>query len=504
MSKQIAIKEPSQPQKSAAIRSQKKGLSNQTQSTAKKAEMNRQYLDSLLAANQVVSAQSKQITDKDKDDLVKRMTATKFLGTRHADFKTSFDFINDDHKEFFRKKLDVRKLSLISNRDLDYLIANLSTHTNRMQKESTNLTKVVSLNKLTQDLKDLQASNELKLFGFVGSSDATKGLSPEQIISALGLDYKNKNKTDFLKQIGTDKNNKPIYKAIPVTAYIKLPYSTDTLRQATRMTLDVRLHEKIVARSKQLSEQLAKQVIENKPLNKYQLMISDMAKQIAEANTSLTYKLGSRASQDASHFKQYQNYKLFNGEKASISQKGGPHTGTGFSSYGENLSSGYTNLYPEMSFGKGSLVDQKNKNDKEDKNEKENKGNTVTGRIGNKEGNFAKVMGKGSLVEFYAKFSNGNHSLTRKNYIDSRKPRGSTDILVGTWNGVALSVPDNAKQSLNSNFSRVKEQFPECADIISESEQEFMQFITASEAQKANSSLAKSSPEQVQQIQQAG
>jgi len=184
--------------------------------------------------------------------------------------------------------------------------------------------------------------------------------------------------------------------------------------------------------------------------------------------------------------KQYQNYKSFNGEKASISQKGGPHTGTGFSSYGENLSSGYTNLYPEMSFGKGSLGD------------KENKNNTVTG------GNFAEVMGTGSLVEFYAKFSNGNHSLTRKSYIDSRKPRGSTDILVGTWDGAALTVPGNAKQSLNSNFSRVKEQFPECADIISESEQEFKQFFAASEAQKANKSLAKSSPEQVQQIQQAG
>jgi len=319
---------------------------------------------------------------------------------------------------------DVTKMSKkekkLFNDNIDVLIAMLNTGFAVTQNQTKHISKVMNNKTLDSRLGSAIDKNKLSLTGYIGSTEATEALSPQQQVSTLGLDYEatdrvtKQKRTDFLLQTSSDAQEKATFEAVPQTSYMKIPY-TKALKQATQMTLDVRFYEKILERAKGATKEGSTLTLGGDKA------IAEMAKQICMKPVCLKYKIADSESEEevATKSKEYSD-RL--GKPVSADKP--PFTGLGFSAHGERLNEGFLNLYPEMNIA-----------------------TEIT------KANYKQIVGSNKSIEFYTKFAKTNNKLNTKN------PDGSTDILIGTWDGKEVNLSDNAQAEYESNFSRVTEKF---------------------------------------------
>lgn len=338
--------------------------------------------------------------------------------------------LTEELHEFYRKfdvatlDRDVTKMEEAQrkefNDNLDVLIAMLNTGFAVTQNQTTHISKVMNNRGLNTRLGNAIEKNELNLNGYIGSSESTEDLSPQQQISTLGLDYeytdkKSKEKrTDFLLQTGTDAQGNPTYEAIPQTSYMKIAYTT-ALKKATQMTLDVRFYEKILERAKRATGEGSTLSLGGEEA------IAEMAKQICMRPICLKYKIADTESDEEAAVKTQEfNEKL----NMKVSADRPPFTGLGFSAHGEKIGKGFLNMYPEMN-----IATQITKE------------------------NYKRILGSNKPVQFYSKFAKANNGLTTDN------PDGSTDVLIGSWDGEDVSMPEDAHAEYERHFQRVTEKF---------------------------------------------
>lgn len=318
-------------------------------------------------------------------------------------------------KKFYRT-MDVANMKDIDAKDLDVLISMLSTEFSVIQNNTKHITKVLKNSAMAANFSDAMEGKSVFLGGFVGASEATENLSPEQQVTSLGLDYEYQQKTDFLLQTGTDSQGKPSYVPIPQTCYMKIPY-TKELKKLTMMTLDVRFYEKILERANQAKDGAA-------ALSFDQKTIAEMAKEICESKVSLKYKIaGDKASE--SEAAEITRLSELHKNQKPVKAAAAPFTGLGFSAYGVRMDSGFMNMYPEMNISVN--LDQENTK---------------------------KYLGEGNSIEFYTKFSRTSKQAS----ID--KPDGSTDILMGKWDGKEMTIPALAQRDYSRNLEMMKSKFP--------------------------------------------
>jgi hypothetical protein len=334
-------------------------------------------------------------------DLYNKVSNGTASPTENNDYIVKAEALQERVKTFYRQA-DVSNSDNLSDNDVDVLITMLNTGFAVTQNQTTHITKVLNNSKMESNLKDAKADNKTFVGGFIGAAEATEALSPQQQATTLGLDYESDGKTDFLLQTGTDATGKPIYEPIPQTCYMKLPYS-DALKNETQMVLDPRLYERIKARSQTAGEPVA-----------------SMAKDIVNSDICLTYKADPSATSEEINKKCDELQKKYGKE---IRSQNPPYTGLGFSSFGEKAGTGFMNMYPEMYV-----------------------------KVPLNESNFNKYVGSGE-VEFYAKFAKSDAAL------NTFLPQGSTDVLMGKWDGKKVTIPADAKAQYDSNLHRVKEKY---------------------------------------------
>lgn len=328
------------------------------------------------------------------------------------DYIAKADLLTERLKKFYRE-VDVAKISEISAQDLNVLISMLSTGFAVTQSETKYISKVLPNQAMQSRLSDAIENKPITIAGFIGAAEATESLSPQQTITTLGLDYTNANNgTDFLLQGGT--GERTAYEPIPQVSYMKIPY-TEQLKRMTKMTLDVRLYEKILERNKRAENPQA-------PLSQEELAISIMANEIAKAPISLKYRRSNNETpdQETSNIAKYA--EKYN--RKDIKAADAPFTGLGFSAHGERIGSGFLNMYPEMN-----IFTQLTKD------------------------NYQAILGQDNPIEFYTKFAKTDKELS------TLSPDGSTDIKVGTWDGDKVSIPSMAESDYEQNFNRVKGKF---------------------------------------------
>lgn len=363
-------------------------------------------------------------------DLYKKVSEGDCSDEEVEEYLAKTKGLTEELHEFYRKfdvatlDQDVTKMEEGQrkefNDNLDVLIAMLNTGFAVTQNQTTHISKVMNNRGLDTRLGNAIDKNIVNLSGYIGSSESTEALSPQQQISTLGLDYEYTDKksketrTDFLLQTGTDAQGKPTYEAIPQTSYMKIAY-TSALKKATQMTLDVRFYEKILERAKRATGEDSTLTLGGEDA------IAEMAKQICMKPVCLKYKIADAESdQEAASKSQEFTEKL----KMRVSADRPPFTGLGFSAHGEKIGKGFLNMYPEMN-----IATQITKE------------------------NFKKILGSNKPVKFYTKFAKSNTSLTTNN------PDGSTDVLIGSWDGEEVSMPEDAHAEYDRHFQRVTEKF---------------------------------------------
>jgi len=342
-------------------------------------------------------------------DLYQKVANGTASDHENIEYQAKSDSLTARVQKFYRDT-DVAKIDQVSDQDVDVLITMLNTGFTVTQNQTTHITKVMNNSVMERRLTEATSNKPVSVSGFIGSAEATEAVSPQQQATTLGLDYESRDretgeiKRDFLLQTGTDAQGKPKYEPIPQTCYMKIPY-TEELKNNTLMTLDVRLYEKIIERAKTAGEPIA-----------------TMAKEISDRNVCLKYKSDPTESDEEAKKNCEEFSKKYN---SKVTADKPPFTGLGFSSFGEKIGTGFMNMYPEMNIAV--KLDQDN---------------------------YHKYV-KDGQVEFYAKFAKTDKDL------DTYNPQGSTDVLLATWNGKKVTIPDNAHEEYESNFLRVKGKYSE-------------------------------------------
>ena len=356
-------------------------------------------------------------------DLYKKVANGTASEAEYIEYQAKADSLTERVQKFYRET-DIAKIDKMPDRDVDVLIAMLNTGFTVTQSQTTHITKVMNNSVMEKRLTEAVSNKPVSVSGFIGSSEATEALSPQQQATTLGLDYESRDretgeiKRDFLLKTGTDNQGNPKYEPIPQTCYMKIPY-TDELKDKTLMTIDVRLYEKILERA----ERTKQAGVSLSPIDK---TIATMAKEISERDVCLKYKSDSTESDEEAKKKCEEFSQKYQSKvKGKVTADKPPFTGLGFSSFGEKIGAGFMNMHPEMNIAV--KLDQNN---------------------------YHKYVGSGE-VEFYAKFAKDDTNL------DTYKPQGSTDVLMGKWDGKKVTIPDNAKEDYEGHFLRVKEKFSE-------------------------------------------
>jgi hypothetical protein len=333
----------------------------------------------------------------------------------------------------FYREFDVAKIDSVDDRDLNVLIAMLSTGFAVTQSQTTQITKVLNNKSLTSRMAGAIANNAVSITGFIGSSEATAALSPQQQVTTLGLDYEYQNRTDFLLQTG-EEGGKPTYVPIPQTTYIKIPY-TNQLKNLTQMTLDVRFYEKILERAGRTAK------ADGDFFTFTDEVITEMAKEISSRPVSLKYKISKNEAPEEAAAKSAEFSKKYK-DHGAVKAEMPPFTGLGFSAYGEKISSGFMNMYPEMNIN-----------------------------VGINQDNFKTLLGEQGRMEFYTKFAKAEPRLKGRESSGSTqwgkgkpglnipKPSGSTDVLMAHWNGGEMTIPLESQKQYDENLKRVKSTF---------------------------------------------